>query len=223
MCGEGMLRLWLMIFLAGCQGYNSNTIKAADDEVSFQKNLAGICANVAAKTSPGPLMSLTELPTRFLKSHNEIRALYGVKPLVWRNDLAQYSQDWANYLRDNYGCKMHHRSILGITDGKRFGENLAWFSKKPGGNNFLGTPERIVISFSKECADYNYQKNLCLRGKMCGHFTQVVWKSTQAVGCAMAICQNDQERSEIWVCSYDPPGNITMVHEDGAQVKKRPF
>ena len=37
-----------------------------------------------------------------------------------------------------------------------------------------------------------------------GHFTQVVWKGTQRLGCASATCA----RMQVWVCNYDPPGNM---------------
>jgi len=40
---------------------------------------------------------------------------------------------------------------------------------------------------------------------MCGHYTQVVWRSTTTVGCAMAVCKDSQE--QIWVCQYQKPGN----------------
>ena len=37
-----------------------------------------------------------------------------------------------------------------------------------------------------------------------GHFTQVVWKDTMAVGCAQVTCG----RLDTWVCNYDPAGNV---------------
>ncbi|MDO9190699.1 MAG: CAP domain-containing protein [Sulfurimicrobium sp.] len=39
---------------------------------------------------------------------------------------------------------------------------------------------------------------------MCGHYTQLVWKKTTAVGCGMAVCGS---RDQIWVCQYSPAGN----------------
>ena len=38
----------------------------------------------------------------------------------------------------------------------------------------------------------------------CGHYTQVIWRNTQRVGCGVAVCPNG---AEIWTCNYDPPGN----------------
>ncbi|CAM9557917.1 unnamed protein product, partial [Discosporangium mesarthrocarpum] len=45
-----------------------------------------------------------------------------------------------------------------------------------------------------------------------GHFTQVVWKSTTAVGCAdSAPCTPSDNEDFNWqyvVCRYSPPGNV---------------
>jgi pathogenesis-related protein 1 len=63
----------------------------------------------------------------------------------------------------------------------------------------------VVNSWGNERADYNYKNNSCREGKMCGHFTQLVWQSTTSVGCAVAECEDSHE--QIWVCQYQPAGN----------------
>jgi hypothetical protein len=35
-------------------------------------------------------------------------------------------------------------------------------------------------------------------------YTQIIWDKTRAVGCAVAT----DRRREVWVCNYDPPGNV---------------
>ena len=37
-----------------------------------------------------------------------------------------------------------------------------------------------------------------------GHFTQIVWRGTREVGCAVANCSG----KALWVCRYLPQGNI---------------
>ncbi len=37
----------------------------------------------------------------------------------------------------------------------------------------------------------------------CGHYTQVVWHSTETVGCGKASCGSE----EVWLCNYNPSGN----------------
>lgn len=38
-----------------------------------------------------------------------------------------------------------------------------------------------------------------------GHATQVLWKSTSKLGCALASCQKGGDTHEILICNYDPP------------------
>jgi len=154
-----------------------------------------ITSNAMASTIDGPAIVAT---------HNRWRAKVGVPKLVYSSALAVSSQAWANHLRDSNQCKMRHS----VPEGK-YGENLFWASATQwsDGRRELQTvsAKKVVDSWGSEKADYNYKKNSCLPGKMCGHYTQMVWRTTTEVGCAMAVCVNSQE--QIWVCQYQPPGN----------------
>jgi len=131
-----------------------------------------------------------EMQVRILAAHNVWRKEVRVPPLQWSEALTTYAQAWASTLQGR-GCRMEHRTE------DDYGENLAWSS----GNSF--TPEQVVEIWGKEKSFYDYDTNTCADGAVCGHYTQVVWRTTQAVGCAMARCGE----SEVWVCNYDPPGN----------------
>jgi hypothetical protein len=39
-----------------------------------------------------------------------------------------------------------------------------------------------------------------------GHFTQVVWKNTNQIGCGVSYC--DSIEGNFYVCSYEPSGNV---------------
>ena len=60
-----------------------------------------------------------------------------------------------------------------------------------------------VDSWGNEKEFYNYNKNKCKSGEVCGHYTQIVWANTTKVGCAKMECDG----FTTWVCEYDPPGN----------------
>ena len=127
-----------------------------------------------------------------LKSHNDVRAKVKQKPLIWSNDLQQISQNWANKLASE--CKIYHHK------GKiPFGENLFW----TGGTTNISN---AIYAWANEKNYYNYQKNTCQKGKVCGHYTQMVWKGTTDVGCAKQACPNG--KGEVYVCSYWPSGNF---------------
>ena len=119
--------------------------------------------------------------------HNRIRARVGVPPLVWSDRLAAHAQQWANHLSQRGAFEHSHDS--------RFGENLFEITGAP------ATPEQVIDSWASEARGYDYRNNHC--GGVCGHYTQLVWRDTTEVGCAVASRRN----TEVWVCNYNPPGN----------------
>ena len=137
-------------------------------------------------------------------AHNQARKTVGVPPLSYSPELAVSAQAWANELMQNNQCKMRHSK----PDGK-YGENLYWASavQWSDGKRELqqAFPQKVVSSWANERADYDYKTNSCIAGKMCGHYTQVVWNTTTTVGCAVAVCADSKE--QVWVCQYQPAGN----------------
>jgi pathogenesis-related protein 1 len=122
-----------------------------------------------------------------LNVHNTIRSKVNLPPLQWSGELAAYSQKWADTLIA--------RNITDHNPKSPYGENI--FVTGPG-----STPLKVVQEWASESLDYSYRTNVCA-GDDCGHYTQIVWRSSQKVGCGVAR----NPRREAWVCSYDPPGN----------------
>jgi len=133
-----------------------------------------------------------------LTAHNKVRAEVGVPALVWSNELADYARRYAEKQRDHAQCAMVHSR-------GQYGENLFWGM----GKRFSFS--EAVKSWADEARDYDEQENKCAPGKVCGHYTQVVWSDTKAVGCASVACHDG---ATFIICSYDPPGNF---------VGERPF
>jgi uncharacterized protein YkwD len=132
--------------------------------------------------------SAEPLPRAMLDAHNEIRARVGVPPLVWSPQLAAVAQNWADSL-----IATHH---LVHSAGNRYGENLYAIS---GG---AASPAQVVAAWAEEAGNYDVRSGGC--AGVCGHYTQIVWRTTRAIGCGV---RRDASR-EVWVCEYDPPGNI---------------
>ena len=142
----------------------------------------------------------------FVTAHNTWRADIGVtEKISYSTALSVSAQVWADNLKQANHCQMRHSK----PDGK-YGENLYWGSAMnwSDGRKELQkvTPQQVVDAWGSEKADYNYKNNSCAPGKMCGHYTQMVWRSTTTVGCAMAVCEDTKQ--QVWVCQYQPAGNI---------------
>lgn len=121
--------------------------------------------------------------------HNFWRADVGVGEITYSDELAEVANSWAKQLKEQ-GCEFKHSK-------NAYGENL--FKGTVG----YFTAADAVDSWGSEKQDYDYGKNKCAVGKMCGHYTQIVWKNTTEVGCAKVICDG----SVIWICNYNPAGN----------------
>lgn len=138
-------------------------------------------------------------PSAITEAHNQWRSKVGAPALRWSEKLADVAKTWAEHLEDN-SCSMFHSQ-------NGYGENLykaspiMWSS----GRRELQekTPQDVTDSWGNEIKSYNYANNSC--SGVCGHYTQLVWKDTTDVGCAMTICE---DKAQIWVCNYYPAGNV---------------
>jgi uncharacterized protein YkwD len=156
-------------------------------------------------SAPARITSEAEMRQGMLDAHAKARAAVGVPPLTWSSALAAHAQEWVDHLK-NSGCKLAHRT----ENRQGYGENLHWAS---GGGSGQGPnqqidvpPAEVVESWVREGADYNAATHTCAEGRTCGHYTQVVWKNTTEVGCAMTVCD---DKSQIWICNYNPAGNVS--------------
>ncbi|MBA2539031.1 MAG: hypothetical protein H0V17_05300, partial [Deltaproteobacteria bacterium] len=78
------------------------------------------------------------------------------------------------------------------------------------GENIFGagggaTAQQAVSLWAAEGANYDYATNSC-SGPTCGHYTQVVWRTSIELGCAIGNCPGLQFGNAI-VCDYGPGGN----------------
>lgn len=132
-------------------------------------------------------------PQQMTAAHNAVRAAVGVPPLTWDDNLSRDAGQWAMHLAQT-GCGFVH-------SGMAHGENLFKTSGDP-----EPTVDDIVGAWAAERNYYDYASNSCALGKMCGHYTQLVWKNTGGLGCAVAICTGG--KGYISVCEYKEAGNV---------------
>jgi pathogenesis-related protein 1 len=144
--------------------------------------------------------------TELLQAHNRWRTRVRVPPLAWSNDLAQSAARWAAQLARN---GVNGQCDLAHSDAPDVGENLYWLSpmRWSSGKTIVQefSPAQVVEVWGRESDDYQYTSNSCQPGKTCGHYTQLVWKDTREVGCALRVCS---AKDQVWVCQYRPAGNF---------------
>ncbi|PIL27968.1 transporter [Ganoderma sinense ZZ0214-1] len=145
--------------------------------------LASYGAGVDAATSQADINA-------YLAAHNTVRAQHGAKNLAWDESLASAAQTWVNK------CKFQHSGgSLGP-----YGENLA--AGTGGAYNIAAA----VKSWTNEVSQYNAQSPVP------SHFTQVVWKGSQKVGCAVQECSGifppQYGNAKFYACEYFPAGNV---------------
>lgn len=138
----------------------------------------------------------SEVERRVLAAHNAERAAVGVPPLRWADSLEGEARGWARQL-------IGSRTFAHDPSPHGHGENLwtGW-----GGRDW--TPEEMVGEWVAEKALYRPGAfpDVSRTGRWIevAHYTQVVWRDTTHVGCAIA---SRGDRS-VLACRYAPPGNI---------------
>ncbi|CAE6425737.1 unnamed protein product [Rhizoctonia solani] len=130
----------------------------------------------------------------YLTPHNNERAQRGANALVWDDGLAASAQAWADQ------CKFQHSQT---------GENLYAATGDP-------TPANAVGAWNSESKDYNPGN------PQYSHWTQVVWKATTKVGCAMKECPSGTVLganyiTRYYVCHYNPVGNVIGQFPENVQ------
>ncbi|XP_059806426.1 peptidase inhibitor 16-like isoform X3 [Hypanus sabinus] len=132
-----------------------------------------------------------------LNAHNEFRSKVpdaaNMLKMRWDRQLEKIAQKYAKK------CVWKHNPNRG-----RIGENLYATSGQL-------NPVKGVEDWYREVKDYTYDTMACTPKKMCGHYTQVVWATSDKVGCGAHLCDKLQglngNKLTILVCNYAPPGN----------------
>jgi hypothetical protein len=142
---------------------------------------------------------LTSLDERLLAAHNRERTAAGIGKLQWDEELAADAEAWGETLAAS-GEFEHEEGDPDDPDPQ--GENL-W-----AGTVGAYSPEEMVGMWIEE-------KKLFRPGRFpdnsvtgnyadVGHYTQLMWRETGLVGCALA----ESEEEEVLVCRYRQAGNV---------------
>ena len=155
---------------------------------------AGGGAAMAASSSS---MLPSQLPGRLLAAHNAVRAQAGAPGLVWDPALGTAAA--------RYALQLAMTNVFEHSDRKA----------RPGTGENLWMGTRGAYSVETMVGGWASERRLFVPGTFpnnsrsgnwadIGHYTQMIWPTTQHVGCALAT----NATTDYLVCRYWPAGNI---------------
>lgn len=173
--------------------------------------LSAIAITASTFASPAAADDGMQFPARVLAAHNAARASAGVQPLQWDRNLGTEAARYALQLA--ISGMFAHSAPNSRNDA---GENL-WM-----GTRGAFSPNAMVGGWVSERRffDPGMFPRISRTGdwRDVGHYTQIVWPTTQRVGCALAT----NARYDYLVCRYWPAGNVQGVAVRAAAVELAP-
>lgn len=163
--------------------------------------ILGIIATMPGLAGSGEIqrrLVTVSLKTDMLAAHNTARRQVGLGPMVWSSNLAA---DAAAYARQ-------------MSRSQRFAHSRQKPGARPQGENlWMGTHN--AFSYAEMAGSWVDEQRLYDGGSTdqalfsgtlgdTGHYTQIIWRRTRQVGCAVASNASD----DYLVCRYLPAGNI---------------
>ncbi|WP_304559184.1 CAP domain-containing protein [Sphingomonas immobilis] len=155
--------------------------------------------SVELRTSDRPAPRGASLLQRaMLSAHAAARAEVGLPPLAWDDTLADHALAYACTLAAEHRFEHAHQPMgpsregenlwTGTRDAYRYDEMVGSFVAEK--RMFVNRPTPY-FSTSGQWQDV-------------AHYTQIVWRGTTRVGCALA----SNDRDDTLVCRYSPAGNV---------------
>jgi pathogenesis-related protein 1 len=136
--------------------------------------------------------------------HNPYRAEVGTPPLAWDDTIAASAQAYADQLLPTVQTQnpVHDPNTP-------YGESL-YYAWSFGAGATAPDPLGALDYWYAEKALYDANPQPVTNPvQEWGHYSQMVWRDTQWVGCGAASGFQNGQWDTVVVCRYDPAGNIT--------------
>lgn len=126
-------------------------------------------------------------------------------PLAWDAQLAAKAQAYAD------SCPTQHSMRGSAFRRSSDGENIAWGQQhaEAAGHDWYEEVNGQGPGGTYSKPPYDFGQTTFSREH--GHFTQVVWRETTAMGCGTKVCPelfSGWGDASVWVCQYNPGGNV---------------
>ncbi len=143
-----------------------------------------VAATDPSKCTAKNSLMLTEI-NGILNAHNSARAEQQLPAVTWDCRLAELAQDWAN------------KSIYEHREFNSYGENIFVSA------NSAEPIATVVKRWMLEKPNWNNDTATCADGKVCTHYTQIMWRATKRIGCGINRSATGKWKMMV-VCNYDP-------------------
>ena len=213
----------LLVVLAGCEGGSSNgtpggggtTGAAGSSGTAGSGGRGGAIGSAGTTGGTGSAGSRTnplaqDVIDAFVAAHNQARAgslnpppAPALPPVTWDDALADAAYNYTTRCQGAGGLLSHN--------ARRSEDYQALGGSGYVGENIYGTtaasvqPSAVVASWMSEAPLYNYATNNIGDA---GHYTQVVWRASVRIGCAIFNCPSLTYHTSV-LCDYAPGGNIS--------------
>jgi len=167
-------------------------MRSAGDPLAWACRVAAIASLFVIGTA----QAAPSVRLRLLDAHNRERSAIGVPALRWNVALEASAQRWADHLAATGAFEHAPEDPL-----RPEGENI-W-----AGSRGYFSPEAMVDAWIRERRNFKPGTfpNNSATGDVAdvGHYTQLVWRETHEVGCALARGKVE----DVLVCRYAEAGN----------------
>ncbi|SNS78027.1 Cysteine-rich secretory protein family protein [Sphingomonas laterariae] len=163
------------------------------------RTLALVALAAASPLLQGAIDQTANSDQRLLASHNRERAMLGIPPLAWNEGLARDAAAWGRHLT-RVGYLVHYPDNPNDPDPQ--GENL-W----AGTRGYYSIEDMVGLWIAEK---KNYRAGVFPANSRTNrlddvaHYTQVMWRSSTDVGCAVVRGRQD----DFLVCRYSEGGNV---------------
>ncbi|CAG9841213.1 unnamed protein product [Diabrotica balteata] len=213
-----------------------HTVKT-DDYCSFKckKGIHTVCARKDVNCGPGPkcknfkVMQLDDEDRQLvLDVHNKLRnrvatgqETIGPQPSATNMQAMSYNKE-LEYIAQCHTneCVYHHDTCRSTSQWSWVGQSIMLQQYKGMKIDTKRMINSTIYGWYSEVAKYDpsWVSKFDTHGRTVGHYTQIVWATTNHVGCSITFYDDDGWDTYYMACNYGPGGNIgqTPLYEQGA-------
>jgi hypothetical protein len=192
----------LLTLAAGCE------VATGGGNTTGAAGIGGASGTGGSGSMTNPLTQ--DLIDAFVVAHNQARSgplnpppSPALPPVSWDGVLADSVYNYAIGCQGTMGLLSHNDNrsadYQALGGSGYVGENIYGSS----GNN--ATPADAMTLWMKEAPNYDYASGAIGNA---GHYTQVVWRASVRIGCAIVDCPALTYHNTV-ICDYAPGGNIS--------------